>query len=170
PPTHRHAALCLGRTSRTARGRDDRARAGDVCPPPEARSGHPEDVGLRTNAGERDGRLASVDLVGYIRGVRSCSRGRRRALALDLLRGEAWCSTGAGDLLARVNHRDPCRYCSRQRDRRRTSARSRAHPTSSCPEDRAMRAIWARAKNEMRAHWRALVALCLLAGLPGGVV
>ena len=32
-----------------------------------------------------------------------------------------------------------------------------------------MRAVWARAKNEMRAHWRAMTALVLLAGLPGGV-
>jgi ABC-type antimicrobial peptide transport system permease subunit len=32
-----------------------------------------------------------------------------------------------------------------------------------------MRAVWARAKNEMRAHWRAITALCLLAGFPGGV-
>ena len=31
-----------------------------------------------------------------------------------------------------------------------------------------MRAIWVRARSEMRNHWRALVALCLLAGLPGG--
>jgi len=32
-----------------------------------------------------------------------------------------------------------------------------------------MRAVWARVKNEFRAHWRAMTALCLLAGLPAGV-
>jgi len=32
-----------------------------------------------------------------------------------------------------------------------------------------MRAIWMRARSEMRKNWRALVALCLLAGIPGAV-
>jgi len=32
-----------------------------------------------------------------------------------------------------------------------------------------MRAVWTRARSELRSHWRTLVALCLLAGIPGGV-
>ena len=31
-----------------------------------------------------------------------------------------------------------------------------------------MQAVWARARSELRNHWRAVTALCLLAGIPGG--
>ena len=32
-----------------------------------------------------------------------------------------------------------------------------------------MRAVWVRARSDLRNHWRALVAMCLLAGLSGAV-
>ena len=32
-----------------------------------------------------------------------------------------------------------------------------------------MRAVWVRARSDLRSHWRALVAMCLLAGLSGAV-
>src|SRR5205823_1232823 len=52
--------------------------------------------------------------------------------------------------------------------RRAAGARGCSNGSSRRAEDRVMGAVWMRARNEFRLHWRAYLSLALIAGLGAG--
>src|SRR5205085_10712734 len=80
------------------------------------------------------------------------------------IRGQLDRSARRGDL------DDPGSHRAGEHHREHPCARRRADGTGGRVESRVMTAIWIRAMNELRARWRAWLAIALMLGIAGGVV